>query len=91
MWGPCFICVLVGCVRWCVGGVASRERSGARVGLGVAGCCFEPWRCVGSACNHRIGGAVGCRVGGKVGLGGAAKQRVELVDRIYCDGLNNQR
>lgn len=61
----------------CVGGVATRgrwaERSGARVGLGVAGCCFKPWGCVGSACNRKIGGAERCRVGRKVGLGRCSK------------------
>ena len=53
--------------------------------LSVAGCCFRRWRCVGSACNHKIGGAVECRVGERWGWGGAAPHRVEL------DSLNTRR
>lgn len=60
------------------------------MGLGVVGCCFKPWRCVGSACNRNIGGAERCRVGRKVGLGGAAQKRVELADRKRVGYLNIQ-
>ena len=70
----------------CVGGVVSRgEALGAGAarawpgcggwGWEVAGCRFGRRGCVGSACNHSLGGAGPCRVGRKVGLGGAELEK----------------
>ena len=53
----------MGCDSGVMWELACVRGAGQGWGWGVAGCCFEPWRCVGSACNRKVGGAVGCRVG----------------------------
>ena len=61
--------------RGCGAGKAWEGWVGLGMLLGVVGCCFVRRGCVGSACNHNLGGAGPCRVGRKVGLGGARLEK----------------
>jgi hypothetical protein len=45
------------------------------VGLGGSWVLLRAKGCVGSTCNHNLGGAGPCRVGGKVGLGGVELEK----------------